>query len=356
MTSVSQQSSAESDHKRTPELPIRTTPRPNCDLCGASGKTVYRHLADRLFATPGEWELRQCTSADCNLIWLDPLPIAEDLDRLYADYYTHVAETAGGSVPFYRDLKSEILRSVFGYQSAACKPVGRVWCRLGLIRDIVGGEVTYLHARPGARLLDVGCGNGQFLAHMRDLGWDVVGIDPDPKAVHIARERFQLEVRHGTLERAVIDAESFDAVTLRHVIEHVPDPVGLLRACRRLLNPQGRLVVVTPNHLSLGRRVCGREWIGWDSPRHLFVFSPRVLCRVAQAAGLNIEQVRTTANGARFIWHVYRLLRRAPASRPGIHQRVPRQFFIEGILFWVIEYLMLRAAPLGEEVVMLAQR
>src|SRR5208283_4697550 len=113
-----------------------------------------------------------------------------------------------------------------------------------------------------------GCGDGRFLALMRDAGWDVYGIEPDPVAAKVAQRELGTSVTVGALEDAGFPDEAFDAVTLSHVIEHVHDPVALLAECRRVLKPDGSVVIVTPNIRSLGHQKFQSLWRGLEPPRH----------------------------------------------------------------------------------------
>lgn len=88
-------------------------------------------------------------------------------------------------------------------------------------------QIMYSDGARKGRLLDVGCGSGEFLAQMRELGWDVFGVEPDPQAARVAREQFGLTVWPGALAEASFPDGFFDAVTLNHVIEHVADPPWL---------------------------------------------------------------------------------------------------------------------------------
>ena len=92
-------------------------------------------------------------------------------------------------------------------------------------------------------------------------------------AVQVARQR-GLEVDCGAVEDQRYPAAAFDAVTLNHVIEHVPDPLATVAECRRLLKPGGRLLMFTPNAGSLAHWMFGRDWRGLEPPRHLHLFAP----------------------------------------------------------------------------------
>jgi SAM-dependent methyltransferase len=146
--------------------------------------------------------------------------------------------------------------------------------------------VRHLHRPSGrGRLLDVGCGDGTFLGEMSRAGWDVQGLEPDPEAAALARKT-GVPVVETPLEDASFEAESFDAVTMSHVIEHMHDPVGALHTCRHILRPGGTLWLATPNLESRGHALFGRDWIGLDPPRHLVLFTRASLANALEQAGL----------------------------------------------------------------------
>ena len=136
----------------------------------------------------------------------------------------------------------------------------------------------------GGRLLEVGCGGGDSLALLQELGWDAEGVDFDPEAVANARAK-GLRVRQGDLAGQGYPSSSFDAVIASHVIEHVPDPEALLVEALRVLRPGGTLVLYTPNAASLGRRHYREDWRGLEPPRHLHVFTPQALSALTRRAG-----------------------------------------------------------------------
>ncbi len=151
-------------------------------------------------------------------------------------------------------------------------------------RDEADGSVRFLQALPHGRLLDVGCGSADWLLSMRELGWEVTGVDLDAQAVRVGRER-GLTIHCGTLTGQKFANHAFDAVTLNHVIEHVPDPVDTLRECARILKKGGKLVLFTPNAGSLGHRVFKEFWRGLKTPRHLHIFSFSSMLHALEQAG-----------------------------------------------------------------------
>jgi len=119
---------------------------------------------------------------------------------------------------------------------------------------------------------------------MKKLGWQVEGVDFDPKAVQVARSN-GLDVYAGSLEEQGLPSNTYDAIVMAHVIEHVHNPVQLLTECYRILKPVGKLIVITPNADGMGHAVFGRKWRGLEPPRHLHIFNPASLSALVKLSG-----------------------------------------------------------------------
>jgi len=276
----------------TSEYEIRAEPCPTCAVCGGEGTFIHLKQQDRMFGAPGEWDLKRCNNQQCLLTWLDPMPLKEDIGKAYARYYTHASlsdeQRPGALKRIYRMLKREYLVRKYNYPNTSdsfpIPCIGQFLRLFPLRRAEADGDIRFLYAVPRGRLLDVGCGSGDWLLSMRELGWEVTGVDFDENAVEVGRQR-GLTVNCGTLEQQNFPDNSFDAVSLNHVIEHVPHPVETLRECARILKPGGKLVVSTPNGLSLGYRICKEYWRGLEIPRHLHIFSFQSLQLALNLAG-----------------------------------------------------------------------
>jgi SAM-dependent methyltransferase len=122
-------------------------------------------------------------------------------------------------------------------------------------------RIVHRHVR-GGRLLDVGCASGLFLRLAAEAGWEPTGVEPSRELWRQAADALQGkgEVLCTTLEPAPLAAASFDAITLWDVLEHVPDPLAMLRKCGGLLRPGGFLFLNVPDLDSLEARVLGRRW------------------------------------------------------------------------------------------------
>lgn len=275
----------------TPNGTIHVIHRPSCYLCGSPGASLYEQLHDRLYGTPGTWSLVRCSNAACGLVWLDPAPAEDDLGQVYENYFTH-----DSSEPAWRSRN----------------PLYRAWVNVGALYRAAINTTAMGKARQQAdaffladvkpgRLLDVGCGDGSLMARLRDKGWQVEGQETDSSAADFARRKHGLTVHVGLLHSLALPGNSYDAVTLSHVIEHVYDPIALLAECRRVLKPGGKLVALTPNFDSYGHAHFGKNWVALDPPRHLNLFTANTLAQVAHRAGFDGVKVTTNAVRAQYI-------------------------------------------------------
>jgi 2-polyprenyl-3-methyl-5-hydroxy-6-metoxy-1,4-benzoquinol methylase len=290
---------------------IGTESVPACPLCGYPGTTHADALHDYVFAAPGRWRLARCAQEECGLFWLDPRPTPAEMPKAYRRYYTHEDATVGQLGP--RNLPRRLyhaIRKAWWQQHLGYAPGGRRGWRVLLAplaylhpcgTDAISVEAMFLPAPlTGARLLEIGCGNGYQLERMRALGWSVEGVEFDPACVALV-EKKGIVCRLGDLREQDHAAASFDAIYTGNVIEHVYDPVGFIAECARLLRPGGRLVCVTPNTASVGHAHYRADWRGLEPPRHLQIFHCRNLRTLAERAGLRCEQARTTNRGAYYI-------------------------------------------------------
>ncbi|MCL0041197.1 class I SAM-dependent methyltransferase [Dehalococcoidia bacterium] len=194
--------------------------------------------------------------------------------------------------------------------------------------------------------MDIGCGNGSFLAFMRELGWDVMGIEPDEHAARIAQQQFKVPVRIGTCEKMDFPKSSFDAITMSNVIEHLHDPLLGIRHCFEVLKPGGKLAIVTANVNSLAHRLFKKNWSYLHPPYHLTLFSPRALRYVVETAGFRTLYLGTSALSAAQIYRDSLTFRYGRKAMP---------VKLRDLSFMVIEYLVnLIQCEMGENIGLLA--
>jgi SAM-dependent methyltransferase len=262
---------------------------PRCPVCGGDRRRLLHDgLADRVwFSGGGGWSLHRCL--ECSAAFLDPRPDRESIGRAYATYYTH-ADAPPDSEPLAAHTRAAVLNGYlnarYGYDLSPASRLGPVLAPLFPKKRAYADRLVRNLRRPrgGGRLLDVGCGRGTFLTEMRRAGWNVQGIEPDASAAAVGQAS-GVSVINAPLEDAPLSPESFDAVTLNHVIEHLYDPVAALRILYGHLRPGGVMWIATPNLESRGHGRYGRDWIGLDPPRHLVLFTRSALSRAVESAG-----------------------------------------------------------------------
>ncbi|MEP5951231.1 MAG: class I SAM-dependent methyltransferase, partial [Lentilitoribacter sp.] len=165
-------------------------------------------------------------------------------------------------------------------------------------RAEIDARYRYLPNDP-AKVLDYGCGDGTFLKVAQGLGHQVVGVDFDQEALASARGKCIDVLLPNELDQQN-PYSLYDHLTLSHVIEHLDDPLGLLRKCRNWLKPTGTLYIEVPNSNARGLGNFGGFWRGLEVPRHFSVPSSNGLKRALEAAGFDVIFL-----GTRAFAHVY---------------------------------------------------
>lgn len=131
------------------------------------------------------------------------------------------------------------------------------------------------------RLLDIGCGTGDFLSAAKNNGWSVTGIEPNENARTKANTKTNNNV-FDILKLEILPDDSFDVITLWHVLEHLPDLETHVKVFRRLLKPNGTLIIAVPNHKSFDANYYKDFWAAYDVPRHLWHFSQTSIKKLFQ--------------------------------------------------------------------------
>jgi glycosyltransferase involved in cell wall biosynthesis/2-polyprenyl-3-methyl-5-hydroxy-6-metoxy-1,4-benzoquinol methylase len=196
---------------------------------------------------------------DCGMVFLNPQPSDAELSRIYKAGYFLGAETMDGRQSV-REMKQATARLY-----------------LDEIRRYSG-----LH---GGRLLEIGSGEGDFLAAAESIGWQVTGIDYSEAACEVARQRLAHgEVTCGELDDADLAPGQFDLCVLSYVLGHVRNPLELMRQVHRVLKPGGTLLIATPSIDSWSARILRQKWMEFK-PEHLSYFDRQTLQTALTKAG-----------------------------------------------------------------------
>ena len=268
----------------------------DCPLCQCKKSSImFNALIDMMSQKSiDKWILNKCS--DCEVAYLSPRPNKESIHKAYANYYTHKEGSntfKKGSVSIFINYFKMVIYNVKYKREYQFKEY-----ILNIILYLIYPAHLFLdskirHIGPLVnkknRLLDIGCGNGDFLVFANDLGWEVTGLDVDKGAVDTALSK-GLNVKLGGIESLNND-ELFDMITLNHVIEHVYNPVELIQECYKYLNPGGKLWLETPNINSIGLNLYKEYWRGLEPPRHLILYNFLSLSKLLSNVGfININQ------------------------------------------------------------------
>jgi SAM-dependent methyltransferase len=261
----------------------------HCPLCGphAASHTLF-HARDWDYPCAEWFGLHRCRN--CHLVFVSPRPSADHLADYYpATYPAHVPlPQPSPNPPAWRSrLRATALAATLNYP--APQPRSRFAWAAPIFRSYLL-RAGYPAWRPHGSLLDVGCGRGNYLHAMRQLGWDVMGLDLSPRAVEQTR-RLGIPALQGRLCTLPWPRASFDVITFFDSFEHHPDPVETLHAAARLLRRNGSLLIRFPNFDSVWRRIFRACWADIAVPRHLYHYTPATLSRLVTHCGFSVDQV-----------------------------------------------------------------
>lgn len=235
-----------------------TTP---CPVCLSQHTTTAFEAQD--YTVSGEmFHVWKCN--DCTFHFTAPVPPESEIGKYYKseDYISHSNTSRGLINRAYQTVRNITLRS-----------------KRKLITRNTG--------KSKGKLLDIGCGTGNFLNNMKQAGWDVSGIEPSPEAREQAQKNFGITPMDPAKLYNLPDGK-YDAVTMWHVLEHVYDLDGYMKKIRSLLAPGGKAFIAVPNHLSVDAVKYGPGWAAWDVPRHLYHFNPHSMEVLLKRSGFRL--------------------------------------------------------------------
>jgi 2-polyprenyl-3-methyl-5-hydroxy-6-metoxy-1,4-benzoquinol methylase len=262
-----------------------------CIACGNRNQPYIDRIWDDRYGSPGMFSVLRCDS--CGQMVTDPPLTEDDLPALYSQYYPR------------RHVDLQALEA----EAAAVLAPNAAEKRHQQGTDNQG----HYRVKPGQKVLDIGCGSCVSLLEVRNLGGTPFGIETDPNVRAIA-DHFDLNVHIGNIYDKPFPEETFDLIVLNQVIEHVPEPLEVLRAVRQRLKPDGRVMLAFPNTGSLNRRVSGRKWINWHIPYHLHHYNKTSFPKIAEKAGYSVESMRTITPN---VWTMLQIRAYGEASKPG---------------------------------------
>lgn len=236
----------------------------NCPVCGHNKFETRLSVKDYTVSSE-TFDIVECPQ--CSLRFTQQVPDETQIGRYYQseEYISHTDSKKG--------LFNKVYQLVRGVA-------------LGSKRQLVE---KYTNAQ-GKKMLDYGCGTGAFLQEMKQHGWAVTGMEPDPGAAQKAMELTSSDVKDPSALDS-IEPSSFDAITLWHVLEHVHTLNETLDKLKQALKPGGFLFIAVPNYTSHDATFYKQYWAAYDVPRHLYHFSPAAMKTLIDEHGLTMKNI-----------------------------------------------------------------
>lgn len=234
----------------------------NCPICNSEEKTLFLTCKDNTVSRE-TFNIVQCFS--CGFMFTNPRPEENKIGDYYKsnEYVSH------------SNTKKGFVNSVY--------QIVRKYTLIKKLELISGFYKT-------GNILDIGSGTGEFLKVFKDAKWKTIGVEPDPNARKMAIENYGLDIKE-EIEIANLESGSFDVITMWHVLEHVTKLNERIEDLKRLIKPNGIILIAVPNRTSLDAKIYKENWAAYDLPRHLYHFSPKDIETLFKNHGMNLFKI-----------------------------------------------------------------
>ena len=238
------------------------------DVCPACGrKNIVSILsAEDYTVSHKRFEIWECNN--CTLRFTQNVPAADEIAPYYQseNYISHRDTNKGLINSLYHKVRKQTL-------------VQKRKLVQKLTKKLTGS------------ILDVGCGTGAFLNTMQQSGWQITGLEPDETARKKALELYNLNLESSE-KLFFLPLQSFDAITMWHVLEHVHELHAYIKKLKELLKPGGKLFIAVPNYTCYDENVYKEFWAAYDVPRHLYHFSPVSMYQLFLSHNMKVVSIK----------------------------------------------------------------
>ena len=232
-----------------------------CNLCGFDDAKFILRARSRI-TNEGKKYFKLAKCKRCGLVYLNPRPEKEEIKKYYPPWYhsraqakvTDITKTELWGIPWREAMRNK------------AEPI--------------------LRYKKKGKILDIGCGDGSLLKFLKESGWQTYGVELQDSSSLYARDALGLNVFSGRFDEADYPQNSFDVITLFHVLEHLPNPSGTLKKARLLLHKDGFLFIAVPNLDSFEAKIFRSKWVGISAPLHLYHFTPQTLRTMLKSCGM----------------------------------------------------------------------
>lgn len=291
-----------------------------CRICASAAIRVF-DAREMMFGTREVFQYFECTDCGCVQILSYPGDIARQYPK---EYYCGVADcTDRGATKL--DIVKDRLKSLL----LQIPPVRAAWLRSSATKAWLKGKPLmqhYLDAldNPSARILDVGCGEGLYIQHLRMLGFrNAEGVDP------FIAESLTYRGRLLVTKGGLADMRGpYDCISFHHSLEHMPDQAEVLRRAKNMLSPDGVLLIRIPIAGTAAWCTYKQDWVQLDPPRHYYCHSKRSLSLLSEQCGLHVRSMVCDSEGFQF-WASELYVRDVPLTDPRSPRMGSRTIFTD---------------------------
>ena len=234
----------------------------SCPICTTEMK--FKFATKDYLVTGESFDIVECEA--CSIRTTTPFPDKKIIGNYYSsdDYISHDDKVSG------------IFDSIYG--------LVRTY-QLNKKKKLIG---KYFNKSNG-KILDIGCGAGDFLQYMKENHWNINGVDTSNKVRKIANKKLNIKVMDP--KDWINNKEKYDVITCWHSLEHVHEPWVYLDKIKKSLTLDGFLIVALPNYQSTDAKIYKEFWAAYDTPRHLYHFTIKSMNKTIKPHGLNIESI-----------------------------------------------------------------
>lgn len=241
----------------------------NCILCNRNDSEHVLTGRDFRYNTSREtFAVVKCKK--CGLLYVNPRPSKDEIHRYYPDNY-RTRNTLKSDVKIETNINKK-------YKTRS--------------KGLFLKNPWYVDLSAGTKVLDIGCGAGELLLRLNELGCNAYGIDIDEIVIKTLRETMKLNVIQCDIDNGTLFTDNFfDVIIMQHSLEHVYNPLNVLSEVSRIIKPEGRLIIGIPNIDSYVSKITKEYWDDLDIPRHLFHFTPLTISALLNKVDFTIENI-----------------------------------------------------------------
>lgn len=259
----------------------------NCPLCESPNNSLLYFKEEELVLGKFSFNILRCNN--CSHLFSFPLPPPKELDSTYEEarevFLSDLEKTNKKIKKWKRPWRRFVLREYLGYKKTPSRNILKYLCA-SILSRFTSSSILPFHKE--GKILDVGCNNALYLYLLKNLGWQVWGVEIDRNACKLAKE-LDINAFCGDLEKANFPESFFDVVRFNQVLEHIPYPKKTIDEAKRILKKDGKIYISVPNTRSFAFFLFREMWLGTG---HVQGFSPRSIRYLCGDLGLRIKSMR----------------------------------------------------------------